>query len=77
MIASQPQPGKAERADKSVLRDFLGRQGGAGFVGDFAHERFHGLLLIVAGAKDPRSEIAPIVQAFAILGDVDRRNRSV
>lgn len=72
MIASQPQPGKAERADKSVLRDFLGRQGGAGFVCDFAHERFHGLLLIVAGAKDPRSEITPIVQAFAILGDVAR-----
>jgi hypothetical protein len=72
MIASQPQPGKAERADKSVLRDFLGRQGGAGFAGDFAHKRFHGLLLIVAGAKDPRGEIAPIVQAFAILGDVAR-----
>ena len=72
MIASQPQPGEAERAHESVLRDFLGRQNGAGFVCDFAHERFHGLLLIVAGAKDPKSEIAPKVQAFAILGDVVR-----
>src|SRR5260370_40668250 len=73
MIASQPKPGKVERADESVLRDFLCRQGGAGFVGDFAHERFHGLLLIVAGREDPSSEIAPIVQAFAVVCDVTGR----
>jgi hypothetical protein len=73
MIASQPKPGKVERADESVLRDLLCRQGGAGFVGDFAHERFHGLLLIVAGREDPSSEIAPIVQAFAVVCDVAGR----
>jgi hypothetical protein len=72
MIASQPKPGEVERADKPVLRDFLGRQGGAGFVGDFANERFHGLLLIVAGAEDPSGEITPMVQAFAVMGDVAR-----
>ena len=71
MIASQPQPGKVERTDEAVLRDFFGRQGGAGFVGNFAHESFSGLLFVVSGAEDLSRDIAPTMQTLAILRDVD------
>lgn len=73
MIASQPKPGKIERADEAVLRDFLGGQGGAGFVSNFSHESFSGLLLVVAGAEDLSRNVAPTVQTLAIARDVALR----
>ena len=70
MIASQPKPGKVERTDEAVLRNFFGRQGRAGFVGNFAHESFSGLLFVVSGAEDLSRDIAPTVQTLAIVRDV-------
>ena len=70
MVAGKTEPGQVESADEAVLGDFFRRQDPAGFTSDFADERFHGLPVIVSSGEDLASELAPMMKAFSIVGDV-------
>ena len=70
MVAGKTEPGQVESADEAVLGNLLRRQGPAGFTSDFADECFHGLPVIVSSGEDLASELAPVLKALSIVGDV-------
>ncbi len=70
MVTNQAEPGKLRRAHHSVLLNFFRREEGTGFPRDLVKESLQRFGFAEIGRKNFGGEVAPIVEAFAVGGQV-------
>jgi hypothetical protein len=70
VIAGQAQPREIQGAVEHVMREFGGREELSGLGGDFPGEKTHGLCFVLVAGEDFGGEVAPLMEAFAVGGEV-------